>query len=103
MAKFNYKKDIDVLLVEEDDYSEFDRSLELGGIVLDLDNENEFLGVEIIDASQKTPLSKQDLENIEDVEIDFFRDDEIIRVKLVLTVGGRKNSITSQYPSEVLA
>lgn len=96
--RIEYKPDIDVLVVEREDFEDFESNLELDGYVLDLDSEGKFLGLEIIDASQKTPLSKEELESIENVEVEFTRSEEAIKVQLVLTVDSSKNVISRHYP-----
>lgn len=96
--RIDYKPEIDVLVVERENFEDFESNLELDGYVLDLDSKGEFLGLEIIDASQKTPLSKKELERIEDAEVKFTRSEEAVKVQLVLTIDSRKNIISSQYP-----
>ncbi|MFB6144661.1 MAG: DUF2283 domain-containing protein [Candidatus Nanohaloarchaea archaeon] len=96
--RINYKPDIDVLVVEKENFEGFGSNLELDGFVLDLDSEGEFLGLEIIDASQKTQLSKEELGSIEDAEVNFTRSEEAVKVQLVLTIESRKNVISSLYP-----
>ena len=96
--RIDYKPNIDVLVVEREDFEDFESNLELDGYVLDLDSEGEFLGLEIIDASQRTPLSKEELGSIEDAVVKFTRSEEAVKVQLVLTIDSRKNVISSQYP-----
>lgn len=96
--RIDYKPEIDVLVVEREDFEDFESNLELDGYVLDLDSEGEFLGLEIIDASQRTPLSKEELGSIEDAEVKFTRTEDAVKVQLVLTIDSRKNVISSQYP-----
>lgn len=96
--RIDYKPEIDVLVVERENFEDFESNLELDGYVLDLDSKGEFLGLEIIDASQKTPLSKKELERIDDAEVKFTRSEEAVKVQLVLTIDSRKNIISSQYP-----
>lgn len=98
MMRIDYKPNIDVLVVEREDFEDFESNLELDGYVLDLDSEGEFLGLEIIDASQRTPLSKEELGSIENAEVEFTRTDDAVKVQLVLTIDSRKNVISSQYP-----
>lgn len=98
MVEINYNKELDILTVEEQDYEEFERSLELGGFVLDLDQEDKFLGLEIIDASQKTPLDPSELERISDVEVNLEKNEDFIRIEIVLSIDSMKSVISSQYP-----
>lgn len=96
--RIDYKPEIDVLVVEREDFEDFESNLELDGYVLDLDSEGEFLGLEIIDASQRTPLSKEELGSIEDAGVNFTKSEEAVKVQVILTIDSRKNIISSQYP-----
>ena len=97
--RVEYKPDIDILVVEREDFDDFDQNLELDGFIVDLDSEGEFLGLEIIDASQKTPLSKEELQNIQEVEVNFSVNEEVARVEIVLTIDSSRNVISSQFPA----
>jgi uncharacterized protein YuzE len=59
MNRVEYNEELDILVVEEESYEDYEESQELGGYVLDLDSKDEFLGLEITDASQKTALSER--------------------------------------------
>lgn len=97
--KIDYQPDIDVLTIEKEEFQDFETNLELGGFILDLDSSGNFLGIEIIDASQKTPLSREELERIDNVEVNFSRNEEVIKVELVLEIDSSRNIISSQYPA----
>ena len=56
--RFNYNSEIDILTVEESDYSSYSESAEFANFVVDFSGDGDVLGVEIIDASQATPLSE---------------------------------------------
>ncbi|MDY6778486.1 MAG: hypothetical protein SVU32_07495 [Candidatus Nanohaloarchaea archaeon] len=103
MVKTAYKDDIDVLMIEEGDYDDFDRSLELGGFVLDLDSNDRFLGLEIIDATQKLALTADELSSIDDATISLDRHDDVLRVRVELIINGQRSTITSQYPQPATA
>lgn len=74
-----------------------------GGLVLDLDENDDFLGLEIIDALQNTTLDTDELNRIGDAEIKFERNEEFICVEIVITVDSVKNFISSQYPASAPA
>ncbi|MBC5792730.1 MAG: DUF2283 domain-containing protein [Nanohaloarchaea archaeon] len=95
----DYKPEIDVLVVEREDFDDFETNLELDGFILDLDSDGEFLGLEVVDASHKTPLSKEELENIDSAEIEFSRNKEVVKVELVLEIDSSKSVISSRYPA----
>jgi len=103
MIKIDYNKEMDILVVEEGDYDCFDRNIELGGFILDLDPESDFIGLEIIDASQKISLTKEELNKIDSAEVKYEKNDEVIRIELILEIDSTKNVISSQYPSSALA
>ncbi|MFB6292049.1 MAG: hypothetical protein ABEI58_01495 [Candidatus Nanohaloarchaea archaeon] len=99
----DYKEDIDVLTVEREDYDDYSESIEMGGFVLDIDSESGFLGLEIIDASQKTSMTREELRNIKDVELEMEKDKDYFRVQLRLKSEKGESRITSQYPRPAAA
>lgn len=101
--KINYNKELDILVVEKEDYDNYSESKELGGYIIDLNNESELLGVEILDTSQKTPLTKKELEKIEDAELELEKEEKYLKVNITVYLEGNKNIISSQYPREVSA
>lgn len=103
MVTVEYNEELDILTVQQEEYEQFDRSIELGGYVLDLDRDSEFLGLEIIDASQNTPLDRDDLTNINNVDVTLVKTDEYIRIELRFTVDNHQNMISSQYPASSYA
>ena len=103
MVEAIYKADLDILLVERENSEDFSRNLELGGFILDLDSEDNFLGLEIVDASNKIALNQDELSNIEDVEVNLEKDEELMRIEIILWINDKKNVISSQYPSSAIA
>lgn len=65
MVNVNYNNELDILVIEKDSYEDYTESVESNEFVLDLDSDSEFLGVEIIDASQKISLAKEELMTLE--------------------------------------
>lgn len=61
MLNVNYNKELDILAIEKDSYEDYSKSVESNGIIVDLDSNSDFLGLEIIDVSQKTSLGKEEL------------------------------------------
>lgn len=103
MVEAIYKADLDILLVERENSEDFSRNLELGGFILDLDSEDNFLGLEIVDASNKIALNQDELSNIENVEVNLEKDEELMRIEIILWINDKKNVISSQYPSSAIA
>jgi len=103
MLNINYNKEMNILVVEKQNYNDYSDSLELGGFVLDLDTDSKFLGLEIIDASQKTPLSREELENIREAEVEIEKQDEYLRINLTVVLDTGKSVISSQYPRTAMA
>lgn len=103
MVTIEYNEELDILLVQEEQYEDFAQSVELGGYVLDLNSEQEFLGLEIIDASQNTPLDGNDLNNINDADVNLVKTEDYIRIEVRFTVDNHQNMITSQYPTSAYA
>ncbi len=103
MIQAHYNDDIDVLVIEEEEYEDFDQSLELGGFVLDLDTDGDFLGLEIIDATQKLPLTAEDLDSIDEVNVTVDQDENLLRIQIELVIDGQRSTITSQYPQPATA
>lgn len=99
MVSVTYNDELDILMVEKEDYSNYSNTIELGGYVLDLDTDNDFLGLEIIDASQNTPFDKSELSQISDVDATLVKTDEYIRIELRFMIDNHQNMITSQYPA----
>lgn len=76
MTKFEYNRKEDILVFEHRKYDNYDRSIEVANFVVDLDKEGGFLGLEIINASKRLPMTKEELESIEKVETRIFEDEE---------------------------
>lgn len=76
MTKFDYHKEDDIAVFRYGNYDDYERSIEVANFVVDLDGEGRFLGLEVINASRRLPLSKEELDNVRNVETEFFEDDD---------------------------
>lgn len=108
MVKAEYKPGLDILMVEHEEEGKFGRNLELGGFVLDLDRDENFLGLEIIDVSQKIGLDRDELEKVneidpDDLEVSLQKDGEAIIVRVKMTLGSTETVISSRYPESASA
>lgn len=98
MAEFEYKEDLDVLVVESSDYDSYKSSVEFGNFVVDISHEGDVIGVEIIDASENTPLSREELSHITDAEIRVKYHNEYMVVAIFAYTDGSKNVLSSTVP-----
>lgn len=71
MVDFNYDSEVDILTVDEEgrEPEDYEESLPVGDYVIDLDQNDRVLGVEILNASQNLPFTKQELESIQSAEL----------------------------------
>lgn len=97
---FNYNSDLDILTVEEKDYSSYSDSAEFANFVIDFSESGKLLGVEIIDASEALPLEKDELENISQVDCSVKRTDEFLKVSVEIYIDGSKNIVSSNFPAD---
>lgn len=49
----DYNEDLDILVIEFDDYHKYEETRVTNGVVVDLTTDGEVLGIEIVDASEK--------------------------------------------------
>jgi len=79
-VKINYNQELDILVIEEEDYDDYEESVAINGFIIDLDSNSNFLGVEIMGASHKFDGELSDpekLENIDQKQINLKIADEI--------------------------
>lgn len=101
--EIDYNKDLDILTVEEGDYSDYTESVERGGFVLNFNSVSGFLGIEILDASQKTGRTREELDTIRDAEVDVERGEDFVNFTLTLQLEDGKDTITDRYPTPAIA
>lgn len=92
MTTFEYHEKDDVAVFEHGDYDDYDRSVDIANFVVDLDEKENFLGLEVIGASEKLPLTKQELKDVEEVEIDI-QEEEAMMVTIILKRENEKTSL----------
>lgn len=71
MPSFEYSKKDDIAVFEYKDYDNYDRSIDIANFIIDLDDQNNFLGLEVIGASERLPLSREELESIKGIELNL--------------------------------
>lgn len=67
MVESNYSSDVDILTLDVEDRvpEDYKESLPIGDYVIDLGDDGKFLGLEILNASQNLPFTREELGNIE--------------------------------------
>jgi len=98
--KFNYKSDLDILTVEEESYENYSGSAEFANFVIDFSEDGDLLGVEIIDASEALPLSKEELGNISELNCFTQINDEFLKISVEIYINGSKNVVSSNFPAD---
>lgn len=98
--EFNYNPELDVLTVEKEDYSNYSGSAEFANFVVDFSEDEEILGVEIIDASEALPLTKEELGSISGADCYTERTDEFLKISVEIYIDGSKNVVSSNFPAD---
>jgi len=93
MTGFDYHEKDDIAVFEQGNYDNYEKSVDIANFVVELSEDEKFLGLEVIGASEKLPLTKEELSNIEDVEIKVESDEESKMVSIVLMHEGEKTSL----------
>lgn len=93
MTHFEYHEKDDIAVFEYGDYDGYERSVDVANFVVDLSENGEFLGLEVIGASERLPLSKEQLSEVEDVEIMVQEDVGSMMVTIVLKQDNEKTSL----------
>jgi len=93
MTHFEYHEKDDIAVFEQGDYDDYERSVDVANFVVDLSENGEFLGLEVIGASERIPLTKKQLSEIENVEIDVQKDGENKMITIMMKQGREKTSL----------
>jgi uncharacterized protein YuzE len=93
MTHFEYYEEDDVAVFEYGNYDHYERSVDIANFVVDLSDTGEFLGLEVIGATERLPLNKKELSEIEDVEIMVKKDGDSMMVTIVLKQDNEKTSL----------
>lgn len=93
MTHFEYHEKDDIAVFEYGDYDSYERSVDVANFVVDLSEDGEFLGLEVIGASERLPLNGEELSEVEDVEIMVEEDGDAMMVSIVLMRDGEKTSL----------
>lgn len=93
MTTHEYHRKDDVLVVQKDSYDNYGRSVEVANFVLDFDTDGNFLGLEVLGASERLPLSSEELEEVEKAEIEVVGEEENSMITVLITRGQEKTSL----------
>lgn len=93
MTHFEYHEEDDIAVFEHGDYDSYERSIDVANFVVDLSEDGEFLGLEVIGASERLPLTKEELSEVEDVEVMVEEEGDAMMVSIVLMRDGEKTSL----------
>lgn len=93
MTMFEYHEKDDIAVFEYGDYSEYERSVDIANFVVDLDEDGNFLGLEVIGASERLPLTKDELTEVDDVEIEVRNDEGSMMVSIIMTQDNERTSL----------
>lgn len=61
--------------------------------MIDLSENGEFLGLDVIGASERLPLNRKQLSKVEDVEITVQEEEGNVMVTVVMKLGNEKTSL----------
>lgn len=93
MPDFEYNRKDDIAVFEYKSYDNYERSIDIANFIIDLDDQNNFLGLEVIGASERLPLSKEELSKIDSVEIEVKDEEESMIITVLMTGNGEKTSL----------
>ena len=93
MTRFEYHEKDDIAVFEYGNYSDYQRSIDVANFVIDLSENGEFLGLDVIGASERLPLNRKQLSKVEDVEITVQEEEGNVMVTVVMKLGNEKTSL----------
>jgi uncharacterized protein YuzE len=105
MVDSNYSSDVDILTLDIDgrEPEDYQESLPIGDYVIDLGDEGEFLGLEILNASQNLPFTSQELENIESAELELNQRGEATTISVNIEYSGNTGKFSLGYETNARA
>ncbi len=68
-------------------------SVDLDGIILDISDDNNIMAIEILDASKRFNLAKEDLRNIKSFEANIEISEENIKITMKMSVSKRNKMV----------
>lgn len=93
--EIRYDQELDIMSV--DDVSrEYERSVQSGDFIIDLDPEGEVRGVEIQNISRILGINSEQLKNITDVELQMLSDEGKTQITLRLEIEEQRTTLAAQ-------
>lgn len=93
--EINYSPELDIMSV--DDMSrEYERSVQAGDFIIDLDPEGEVRGVEIQNISRILGADREQLQNVSDVELQMISDEEKTQITVRLNIEEQRTTLAAQ-------
>jgi len=92
IKNFEYHRKDDIAVFEAGSYDNYERSVDVANFIVDLSEDGGFLGLEVIGASETLPLTKEQLSEVEEVEI-TVQEDENMMVSIIMKQEGEQTSL----------
>ncbi|MDY6788683.1 MAG: hypothetical protein SVV03_01840 [Candidatus Nanohaloarchaea archaeon] len=105
MVMFNYNSNLDILTVDREERApeDYERSVFVGDYIIDLDSDGGFLGLELLNATQNLPYTKEELEEADKADIKLKERSGAETVTVNFKCPGTKGSFSVGYRQEVNA
>ncbi|MFB6208764.1 MAG: DUF2283 domain-containing protein [Candidatus Nanohaloarchaea archaeon] len=99
IVEFKYNPELDIITIDKEGRSpeEYEESLPMGDYIVDIDNEGNFLGLELLNASQNLPFNKEELEKIEKVELSLKERGDARTIGVDIEYSGSKGKFSLGY------
>ena len=91
----NYSPDLDIMSVD-DMSKEYERSVEAGDFIIDLDPEGKIRGVEIQNISRILGIDREQLQKVSNVELQLISDQEKTQITVRLNIEQQKTTLAAQ-------
>jgi len=100
MVEFNYDQETDILVADKQrEPEDYESSIPVGDYIIDINEDNEVLGIEILNASQNLPFTKEELRNIKQLKLKVEERNKAKTISLNIQYStGNKGKISFGYP-----
>lgn len=99
MVDFNYDPKVDILTVDLEgrEPEEYEESLPIGDYIVDLDSEGNFLGLELLNASQNLPFTQEELQSIDEIDLELKERGEATTVAVDIEYSDSRGKFSFGY------